>query len=126
MPMSKQHLALVPSSLAPLILAVPFSIHSTVPCVLPDALGLRCTMFLFCVKAALVAKRAFVACFASWVAEYRGANYLAQYKIDMDKFRTPTAYQIFPSILRMRVHQAWAAGGVGFLRAACSVKAQQR
>ena len=32
---------------------------------------------------------------------YRGANYLAQYKIDMDKFRTPTSYQIFPSILRM-------------------------
>ena len=29
---------------------------------------------------------------------YRGANYLAQHKIDMDKFRTPTSYQIFPSI----------------------------
>ena len=36
--------------------------------------------------------------------QYRGANYLAQYKIDLaqDKFRTPTSYQIFLSILRMR------------------------
>ena len=30
-------------------------------------LVLRCTLFMFCVEAALLAKRAFVACFASWV-----------------------------------------------------------
>ena len=41
-----------------------------VPCVLPDTLVLRCTMFIFCVKAALLAKRAFVACFASWFSEW--------------------------------------------------------
>ena len=40
-----------------------------VPCVPPDALGLRCTMFMFCVKAALLAKRTVVACFASWLSE---------------------------------------------------------
>ena len=27
-------------------------------------------MFIFCVKAALLAKRAFVACFASWFSEW--------------------------------------------------------
>ena len=37
-----------------------------VPCALSDTLGLRCTKFIFCVKAALLAKRAFVVCFASW------------------------------------------------------------
>ena len=41
---------------------------------------------------------------------YRGANYLAQYKIDMDKFRTPTSYEIFPSILRMRCVKLCAPG----------------
>ena len=59
---------------------------------------------------------------------YRGANYLAQYKIDMDKFRTPTSYQIFPSILRMRCVKLCAPGmgcRRGFLRAACTVKAQE-
>ena len=55
-PMSKQHQALVQSSFAPLIL-VCFSIRC-VPCVLPDALVLRCTLFMFCVKAVLLAKRA--------------------------------------------------------------------
>ena len=40
-----------------------------VPCVPPDPLVLRCTLFMFCVKAALLAKRAFVVCFASWFSE---------------------------------------------------------
>ena len=37
-----------------------------VPCVLPDTLVLTCMIFIFCVRAALLAKRAFVACFTSW------------------------------------------------------------
>ena len=40
-----------------------------VPCVLPDTLVLRSTKFIFCVRAALLAKRAFVACFTSWFSE---------------------------------------------------------
>ena len=46
-----------------------FNSFYCVPCVLPDTLVLRCTMFTFCVKAALLPKRAFVACFASWFSE---------------------------------------------------------
>ena len=37
-----------------------FNSFCCVQCVLPDTLVLRCTVFLFCVKAALLAKRAFV------------------------------------------------------------------
>ena len=37
--------------------------------VLSDTLVLRCTKFIFCVEAPLLAKRAFVACFASWFSE---------------------------------------------------------
>ena len=40
-----------------------------VPCVLPEALVLRCMMYIFIVKATLLAERAFGACFASWVSE---------------------------------------------------------
>ena len=58
------------SIFAPLILAVRFfNSFYCVPCVLPDTLVLRCTMFIFCIKAALLAKRAFLACFASLVSE---------------------------------------------------------
>ena len=46
-----------------------FNLFYDVPCVLRDTLVLRCTMFIFCVKAVLLAKRAFVACFASWFSE---------------------------------------------------------
>ena len=41
-----------------------------VPCVLLDTLVLRSMKLIFCVKAALLAKRAFVACFASWFSEH--------------------------------------------------------
>ena len=61
--------------------------------------------------------------------DYRGENYFAQYKIDMDKFRTPTSYQMFPSILRMPCVKMCAPGmgcRRGFLCAACSVKVQHR
>ena len=69
-PMSKQHWALVPPIFAPLILAVLFfNPFYCAPCVLPDTLVLRCTKFISCVKAALLAKRAVVACFAAWVSE---------------------------------------------------------
>ena len=44
-----------------------FNSFYCVPCVLRGTLVLRCTMFIFCVKA--VAKRAFVACFASRFSE---------------------------------------------------------
>ena len=55
--MSNQHEALVLSIFAPL--AAHCSIRSTgVPRVLPDTLVLRCTLFIFCAKAALLAKRA--------------------------------------------------------------------
>ena len=37
-----------------------------VPCVLPDTLVLRSMKFIFCVKAALLAKRAFVSWFSEW------------------------------------------------------------
>ena len=53
-------------------------------------------------------------------------------KIDVDKFGNPTSYQIFPSIFFQGcdvpkcVREARVAGGVGFLRAACSVNAQRR
>ena len=47
-----------------------FNLFCCVPCVLPDTLGLRCTKFILCVKAALLAKRAFVVCFASWFSEW--------------------------------------------------------
>ena len=47
-----------------------FNSFYCMPCVLPDTLVLRWTMFIFCVKAALLAKRAFVACFASWFSEW--------------------------------------------------------
>ena len=40
-----------------------------VPCVFPDTLGLRCTMFMFCVKAALLVKRPFAAYFTPWFSE---------------------------------------------------------
>ena len=43
-----------------------FNSFHCVPRVLPDTLVLRYMMFMFCVEAALLAKRAFVACFASW------------------------------------------------------------
>ena len=43
-----------------------FNSFHCVPCMLPDTLVLRYLMFIFCVKAALLANRAFVACFASW------------------------------------------------------------
>ena len=46
-----------------------FNSFYQVPCVLPDTLVLRCTIFILCVKAALLANRAFVACFASWFSE---------------------------------------------------------
>ena len=46
-----------------------FNSFYCVPCVLLDTLVLRCTMFMFCVKAALLAKRAFLAWFASWFSE---------------------------------------------------------
>ena len=36
-----------------------------VPCALPDTLVLRCMMFVYCVKVAPLAKRAFMTCFAS-------------------------------------------------------------
>ena len=39
-----------------------------------------------------------------------GGEYFALYKIDMDKFRTPTSYQIFPSILRMQCVKMCAPG----------------
>ena len=50
-PVSKQHEALVPSISALLILAVGFSICSTVRHVCLLTLVLRCTLFIFCVKA---------------------------------------------------------------------------
>ena len=40
-----------------------------VQCVLPGTLVLRSTKCIFCVKGALLAKRAFVACFTSWFSE---------------------------------------------------------
>ena len=43
-----------------------FNLFHCVPCALPDTLVLRYMMFIFCVKVALLAKRAFVACSASW------------------------------------------------------------
>ena len=43
-----------------------FNSFYCVPCVLPDNWVLRSTEFIFCVKAALLAKRAFVAWFTSW------------------------------------------------------------
>ena len=46
-----------------------FNSFYCVPCVLPDTLVLRSTKFIFCVKAALLAKRAFVVCFTSWFSE---------------------------------------------------------
>ena len=46
-----------------------FNSFYCLPCVLPDILVLRCTKFIFCVKAALLAKAAFVACFTSWFSE---------------------------------------------------------
>ena len=46
-----------------------FNTFCCVQCMLPDTLVLRCMMFIFCVKAAVLAKRAFVACFAS-LSEY--------------------------------------------------------
>ena len=46
-----------------------FNVFYCVPCVLPNTLVLRCMMFILCVKAALLAKRAFVACFASWFSK---------------------------------------------------------
>ena len=48
-----------------------FNSFYCVPCVLPDTLELRCTMVIFCVKAALalLAKRALFACFASWISK---------------------------------------------------------
>ena len=46
-----------------------FSSFYCVPCVLPDTLVLRSRKFTFCVKAALLAKRALVACFTHWFSE---------------------------------------------------------
>ena len=47
-----------------------FNSFCCVPCLLPDALSLRSAKFIFCVKAALLAKRAFVACITSWFSEW--------------------------------------------------------
>ena len=46
-----------------------FNLFYCVPCVLPDTLALRSTKFIICVKAALLANRAFVACFISLFSE---------------------------------------------------------
>ena len=46
-----------------------FSSFYCVPCGLPNTLVLTSTKFIFCVKAALLAKRAYVACFTSWFSE---------------------------------------------------------
>ena len=46
-----------------------FNLSHCVPCVLPHTLVLRCMMFIYSVKDALLAKRAFVGCFAPWFSE---------------------------------------------------------
>ena len=69
-PVSKQHEALVPSSFARWILAVQFFNRSyCVVRVLCDTGGLRCTMFIFCVKEADGGMMAFVSYFALWFSE---------------------------------------------------------
>ena len=72
-PLSKQRLcpsntlALVPSFFCTVDFGGAFfySLYG-VPCLLLNTVVLRCTTFIFCVKAAVLAKRAFLACVASW------------------------------------------------------------
>ena len=69
-PMSKRHQALVPSIFALRTLAVHFFNWSyCVPCVLSDTWGLRCMMFMFCIKEADWGTTAFVPYLAPWFSE---------------------------------------------------------
>ena len=90
-----------------------FNSFYCVPCVLLGTLVLRSTKFIFCVKAALLAKRACVACFTSWFSEQYIMSTHASRKLRCVGNTLVQATQRVGSINFWSFTVAWTAGGGG-------------